>query len=1022
MRLYSTMGQSSAALRHYRELERLLHEELGVAPDALTQDLARQIEAQLRKRPDTQTAAASSYQSVVADTSDIAIESELRLFVTQARQPLLPLPGGTVTFLLIDVPGSTALRQQAEQDFTEALAKYQSLLRRAFRRHSGQIVGEAGDSFRVAFARASDTIAAAVEAQQNLAAREGLIKSGAINEPSLELRMALHTGETGLQETDYSGRAIDHAARLLSAAHAGQIICSEATAALLSRDLEPGLKLIELGVFRFQAMEIPERVFQIFYPGIAERDWPPLTAEPGYPTTLPLQLTRFFGREWELARLQLMLLKEGARLVTLIGPGGAGKTRLALELARRLIEPLGGAVWFVPLAELSDPQLIAGASLDSMRVDRAPTVDPIDQLAGALLGRPALLIFDNFEQLAGESARGSGAVIVQTLLERVATLKCLITSRRRLNIEGEYALPLLPLPVPERADAPERLIENESVRLFTDRAQATRPDFQVTKANAATVAELCRRLEGIPLGLELAAVRVQVLTPAQMVARFDERFELLLNRRRGVAERHRSLRAAIDWSYELLAPELQKCFAELSVFRGGWTLEAAEEVCEQPQALDCLTQLRECSLILADEDEFGMRFGMLETLRDYVKGRVEAERRAMLERRHAEFYLALAEQAEPELRSPRQAEWLKRLSLEYDNLRAALDWSKTSGGQIEIGLQVGCDIWRFWYARGHLSEGRKQLEEMLAIATERTSLRAKALNLAGGFAYYQGELSAAQALHEESLSIRQELGDRWGVASVLNNLAGVSSESGDYATARSLYEQGLAIKRELGDKWDIASSLLNLGTVAHYQGDIDAARSLYEESLTIMQELGDRLGIAHVLLNLGDVVRRQSGHLAARPIYEQSMAIYEELEHRNGIADCLDNLGKIHSEQGSYEQARSLYEKSLVIRDKVGNRQGIIQSLESLAALAHLEGKPEQSVRLFGAASALREALGMPLPPNVQTEYDTHIGELSGALGRAAFAAIWEAGRLLKQEQAVAYALGEVTPPLPGIGKKRRKR
>jgi predicted ATPase/DNA-binding SARP family transcriptional activator len=680
MRLYTVIGQPSAALQHYYKLEQLLRDELGVAPDAATQELAGKIEAQRQQQPDSQTIAASPDQPT---PSVIAIESVIR-----AYQPLPLIPGGTVTFLLIDAPGSADFWRQAEQAFTAAMAKYQSLLRSAFQRHGGRVIGEADDSFRVAFARASDAVAAAVEVRRALRTHQWPVESGAINESPIEARMALHTGEVGIQETDYSGSAIDLGLRLLSAAHGGQIICSEATAALLARDLEPGLKLIELGIFRLRGVEMPERVFQILHSDMAQRVWPPLKAEPSYPSTLPLQLTRFFGRDWELARLQRMFLKEGARLVTVTGPGGTGKTRLALELARHLIEPLRGAVWFVPLAELSDPQLIAGAVLDAMRVDRVSSLEPTEQLIAALSRQPVFLILDNFEQLT------AGAAIIQTLLERAATLKCVVASRQRLSIEGECEFPLLPLPIPDRADAPERLILNESVRLFVDRAQAVKPDFQVTKANAADVAELCKRLEGIPLAIELATARVQVLTPAQMIARFDERFDLLLNRKRGVASRHRSLRAALDWSYELLTPELQRFFAELSVFRGGWTLEAAEEVCQQPHALDYLTGLRECSLIATEEDEFGMRFRMLETLREYASGRLDPDRRAMLGQRHAEFYLALAERAEPELRGPKQAEWLKQLSIEYDNLQSVLDWSKASCN-IQIGLQVGCDIWRF---------------------------------------------------------------------------------------------------------------------------------------------------------------------------------------------------------------------------------------------------------------------------------------------------------------------------------------
>src|SRR5262249_47981149 len=420
------------------------------------------------------------------------------------------------------------------------------------------------------------------------------------------VRMALHTGEVRPKEGGYFGPTLDQAARLLSAVHGGQIVCSEATAFLLSRVAEPGLRVVDLGAYRLRGVETVERFFQVNFEGMRHQKFPPLDAEPGYSSNLPLQLTRFFGREQELSQLRNLLLDEGTRLGTVTGPGGVGKTRFALESAKQLLEPLCEAVWFVPLADLSDPGLIASAVLESMRLVCAPNLEPLEQVIEALSRQRALLVLDNFEQLAT-----GGASVVGAMLERGGALKCLITSRRRLNMEGEREFPLPPLPGRDGAARPERLILNDSVRLFIDRAQTARPDFQVTRANAAAVAQLCARLEGIPLALELAAAKAQVLTPAQMLARLVERFDLLVSKRRRVTERHRTLRAAIDWSYQLLAPELQKFFARLSVFGGGWTLEAAETVCEEPMALDYLAQLRDCSLILIEDEEHEARFRML---------------------------------------------------------------------------------------------------------------------------------------------------------------------------------------------------------------------------------------------------------------------------------------------------------------------------------------------------------------------------------------------------------------------------
>ena len=717
----------------------------------------------------------------------------------------------------------------------------------------------------------------------------------------------------------------------------------------------------------------------------------PLTLTP-QPSTgnLPPQLTRFFGREAEMAQLRVILSASDVRLVTLTGPGGSGKTRLAVQVAEHLQGNFTGGVWFVSLSNLSDARLIIDTVLDTLRGTRSPHRQPLEQLATTLSQQPALIVLDNFEQLVTE-----GAPIIHNLLERIPSLTCLITSRQRLNLTGEYEFPVPPLLTPSVGETPEQLLRCESVHLFVDRAQAASPDFQVTKGNAAAVAELCNRLEGIPLAIELAAARAQMLTPAQMLTQLKRRFDFLVSRKRDVAERHRTLRAAIDWSSHLLSPELQRFFARLSVFRGGWTLEAAEAVCfaedtriqgykdangDSPSAslhpcipasdpLDLLAQLRECSLILSEERGQEMRYRMLETLREYAGELLSDDERVELSRRHAQYFLKLAEQAEPELEGPHEALWFARLDAEHDNLRAALEWCHAADDEIEVDLRLSATLMHFWYVRGYISEGREHLAIALSRATPASVSRerVKALYAAGVLAFCQNDYKSARAFHEESLIISRQLGDMGDIALSLNRLGLVAFHQGDVVAAKVLLERALAIRRELGNKQDIAPSLNNLGHVARRQGNLALARSYYEESLTLFREIG----------------------------------------HDEGIADSFSGLGQVAHNQGDWVQASGLFREALMMFLKIGHRRGIAGQLLLLGVLLSGQGQAEQAARLLGAAAALCEAVGSPLNPYQQMEHEALLTTLRKALGEPALTIAYEAGRTLSWEEAAADALGE---------------
>ena len=662
---------------------------------------------------------------------------------SQIRPAAAPssLPTGTVSFLLTAIEDADGLSERDREAFRSALSVHHALLRREFRRVGGAEVKDSGHSFLVAFVTASDALDCAVACQRALAAQDSPAptRPGSGAEPlSIQVRMAIHTGDAELDDGEYHGFTLLRGARMIEAAHGGQVLCSDTTAALLRRDLEPEIHLRDLGIFRLKGLDNPERLFQVDYPGMPQREFPPPSAEAALTAKIPLQFTRFIGREQELDRLEEMLdpARGHARLVTLTGPGGTGKTRLAVEAAGRLIEPFNGAVWFVPLSEIADPRVFMDSIAAAMALPHAANSGPLDRVREALAKQPSLLVLDNLEQLVmdGGAAKGADAVEeVKALLETLPDLSILSTSRAILGLPGEQEFVVPPLRTPGGNESPQGLGMYESVTLFVDRAQAVKPDFRVTNQNAAAVAELCDRLEGLPLAIELAAARAQVLTPVQMLAQLSRRFEFLVSRKRGVAERQRTLRAAVDWSYRLLAPDLQRFFARLSVFRGGWSVEAAEEVCDEPLALDFLAQLRECSLVLTEEVGGEIRFRLLEMLREYAAERLTAGEEELAARRHRSYYLDLAIRSEPKLTGPDPAEWLNRLEANVDNFRAALALrsvssrdgralqSETDDPAIATRMSLAVSLSRFWSIRGHSREGRRAVEESAGPRAPRSS-------------------------------------------------------------------------------------------------------------------------------------------------------------------------------------------------------------------------------------------------------------------------------------------------------------
>ncbi len=776
------------------------------------------------------------------------------------------------------------------------------------------------------------------------------------------------------------------------------------------------------------------------------------------PNNLRLALTSFIGREREINEVKRRLAT--ARLLTLTGVGGTGKTRLALEVVTQLLlEPgerptdprYADGVWWIELVALGDPALVIQAVAAALGVREARRQPLTESLIEFLRQKRLLLVWDNCEHLIGACAQ-----LAETLLRACPGVSLLATSREPLKIEGETAWSVPALSLPEREllsnkDWISKVTQSEAVRLFSERAALAFPAFELTPNHVPAVVEICRKLDGLPLAIELAAARVKILRVEQITARLDDRFNLLRTGQRQGDVRHQSLRAVMDWSFELLGPSERVLLQRLSVFAGGFSLEAAEAVCagdglERHQLLELVSLLVDKSLVRVDQDSGEARFDLLETIRQYASDKLlESNQAEAVRRKHTDFYLAFAERAHSELRGPQQGLWLERMEREHDNLRAALAWSQTPAGEAEVGLRLAGSLWRFWDMRGYLSQGRRALEAMLARVTARSAVRAQALDGAGWLAYSQGDHLAARALHEESLliwrelgdapgmalalnnlgnvawkqadytaarrfheeslKIRRDLGDQGGVAASLHNLGMVAWNQGDFPVARALFEESLALKRQLGDRWGMATSLNALGVIAFELGDAAAARPFYAESLALAQALGDKVGIAMAFTNMGEAALHQGDFQAAHAYLDESLALKRELGNQWGIANSLSTLGLVALAQGDPGEARRRFADSLSLRRELGDQRGIAHCLAGLAGVAYEQGQPERTARILGATENLLAAIGSRLEVPDRALYDRTVAALRANLGEQRFAAAWVQGRALALEAAIAEAL-----------------
>ena len=895
------------------------------------------------------------------------------------------LPSGTVTFLFTDIEDSTRLWQEQPQAMSHAHALHDRILHEAIEANHGYVFQIVGDSFSVAFHNAQDALVATLTAQRELQTRQ---KDSALR---VKVRMGLHTGAAEIQPNGkYEGYVtVASSQRVMSVAHGGQVLLSHTTADLLDA-LPEDVSLRDIGDHQLKSLRSSLRLYQLIAPGLPQ-EFPPIQSLNQFPNNLPTQLTSFIGREKEIADVKSSL--ELARLVTLTGSGGTGKTRLSQEVGAQLLTNFRHGVWLVELAPLGDESQVIPALAQVFGLQELPFHPLAELVEDYLRDKKLLLILDNCEHLVIACAR-----LTDHLLHQCAGLKILASSREALGIAGEVAY-----------HTPS-LEDSESTQLFVERAHASNSNFKLSDANRSAVAQICHRLDGIPLAIELAAARTNLLSAEQIASRLDDMFRLLVGGSRTALPRQQTLRALIDWSYDLLDQPERRALAYLSVFAGGWRLEAAEAVLG-PDGLDLLSNLVDKSLIVTEESgyEGETRYRLLETIRQYAREKLlESGESSTVRELHLEYFLHLAAEAEFKLMGPQMLETLNQLEPELDNIRTALEWALERNP--ETALQLAASLTYFWQGRGHITEGRRWLSEALSRSEEQAqqALKAKALWSSGVLVFTQGELIAARAALTESVRLAREAGEQRTLVLSLVMLGFTVVWMGDATTAESVIQEAMSVAQKIDYKLGIGLVLgLRANQVAAFEHDFTAARAYGEEGLQLMREVGNPLFTAIAIMGSGSQAFAQGNYAEARRRLEESEKLFYKLGNRNMALGVQSQRAHLERQLGNYPQAIELYHQSILAWQELGHRVSLAHEFECLAFIACTQSQLPRAVRLLGTAKSIRENLNAPMTATERVEYDQIVSILRAQMEQSDFATAWAEGRAMTLEQAIEFALKE---------------
>jgi predicted ATPase/class 3 adenylate cyclase len=869
------------------------------------------------------------------------------------------LPSGTVTFFFSDIEGSTRLIQQLGDRYPDVLLAHHRIQRESLAANGGHELRTEGDSFFIVFDSALKACLGAAAVQKALS--EYHWPDGG----QVRVRIGLHTGEATLVGNEYLGIDVHRAARVASAAHGGQVLLSETTHALVDHALPSAISLKDLGMHRLKDLARPEHLFQLVVDGVPG-SFPKLRTLEATPNNLPTQLTSFIGRDDQVRDAKQLLAR--ARLLTLTGPGGTGKTRLSLQIAADVMDQFPDGVYFVPLSAVHDPELVPSAIAQALSVQSTSSRRPIEVLVDYLHDKRMLLVLDNFEQLL------PAAPVTTTLLEGSLGLRVLVSSRAVLHVYGEQEFPVPPLALPDLKALPSlsALSQFEAVRLFIERAVAAKPDFEATNENAPAIAGICERVDGLPLAIELAAARIKLFNPHALLGRLDKSLSAALGTgARDLPGRQQTLRGAIQWSYELLDAGERRLLARFSVFARGGSLEQLEAVCGPAEDLggreviDVLDQLADQSLLRRVPEFAEPRFLMLQTIREFAGEKLEqSDEAAAVRDRHVQAFIALAEQAQPHLFGSQRKAWLDRLEMEHDNFRAALDWTVASR-DARNAMKLSADLWRFWQMRGHLHEGRSRMAQVLAMPTSRDypPERLLALEAAGGLAYWQADMKAAATFYDECLELTRQFGDRRAIANALYN------DAFPKVVDRSGVDEGLV---------------------------------LLHEALPIFRDLGDEPGVAKTLWGIGNAYYFSHDYVQARPALEESEALFRKLDDGFGLGWSLHTQGLVAVKTGRLEDAQRVWTEALRLFDRAKDVSGIVLELDNLSVLAGLKGDAVRAAVLAGAQAAHQESSGTGLG-NLLKEQEGRTGR--EGLDRQDTAKAWADGQAMSLAQAVAFAL-----------------